>query len=445
MMKKILVVGAGESGVGTALLAKEKGFAVLVSDSGFIKQNFKQELNDSCIPFVENNSDIELLINIDILVKSPGVPSKAPLIVAAKNRNIEVISEIEFASRFTNSFLICITGSNGKTTTTSLIYDILSKAGLNVCVAGNIGKSFARCLSEKDYDYFVLEISSFQLDDICEFHPNIGVITNITPDHLERYEYKMENYIAAKMRLCENMTSDDSLIYCIDDKISNNEVCNLKPEIQKIAFSIKENLSEGAWVEDNEIKINIKNKTMSMMIENLALQGKHNTYNSMAAAVVARVLEIRKETIKESLSDFQNIEHRLEFVTKVHGISFINDSKATNVNSTWYALESMNHPVIWIAGGTDKGNDYTELIPLVKEKVKALICLGVDNTKLLKTFSSIVPVVYEAESMKDAVDSAYYLGEQDDVVLLSPACASFDLFTDYEDRGRVFKTVIREL
>lgn len=445
-MKKILILGAGESGIGAALLGRKLGYDVFVSDASKIKDCYKQELISAGIDFEEGSHSLNKLTGIDYLIKSPGIPQRIPVLREAEKQAVSIISETEFAAKYTKAKKIGVTGSNGKTTTASLIYHIMDKAGLDVCLAGNVGTSFARSLAERDYEYFVLELSSFQLDYMFEFHPMVSVITNITPDHLERYDNSMGLYSASKFRICHNQTSEDYLIYNADDTYTQKYMQNHSMSVKQIPFSISQSISgDGAWVKDNDFEIQINNSIMTMMIEHLALQGKHNLQNSMAAAVASRILDIRKESIKESLTDFQNIEHRLEFVTKVHGISFINDSKATNVNSTWYALESMNHPVIWVAGGTDKGNDYADLIPLVKEKVKAMICLGVDNSRLIETFADSVSEILETQSMKTAVERAYYMGSPGDVVLLSPSCASFDLFENFEDRGNKFKFAIREL
>jgi len=445
-MKRIFILGAGESGIGAALLAGKAGYDVFVSDASVIKPHYRQELVSAGIEFEEGSHTTDRLIGVDYLIKSPGIPPSVPIIREAEKRNVKVISETEFAAKFTDSIKICVTGSNGKTTTATLIYHILNNAGLDVCLAGNIGTSFARCLAERDYKYFVLELSSYQLDYMFDFKSDISVITNITPDHLDRYNQSMSEYATSKFRICQNQTDSDFLIYNADDNqiLKYLATHSLKPAA--IPVSINDELSgDHASVKELQFEIQLNNSIMTMMIETLALQGKHNLYNSMAAAVAARILEIKKDSIKESLADFQNIEHRLEMVTKVHGISFINDSKATNVNATWYALESMNHPVIWVAGGTDKGNEYDDLIPLVKDKVKAMICLGVDNKRLLETFSGVVPEIQETQSMKTAVERAYYMGSPGDVVLLSPACASFDLFENFEDRGNQFKYAIREL
>ena len=445
-MERLVVLGGAESGIGAAVLAQKKGFDVFVSDKGKIKEEYKSMLKLNKIKFEEEKHTEELILNADEIVKSPGIPDKSLIIKEALKREIPVVSEIEFASRYTDAKIIGITGTNGKTTATSLTYHILKNAGLNVGLGGNIGKSFALQVAENNYDYYVLELSSFQLDGMFKARLNIAVLLNITPDHLDRYEYEFENYIRSKFRIAQNQTSNDVFIYCKDDEITNKYINLNISEAKLIPFSIKETVEEGAFLEnESELIININNNPFSMSIHDLALQGKHNIYNSMAAGIAAKVLEIRKDIIRDSLSDFENIEHRLEFVTKVHGIDFINDSKATNVNSTWYALESMNIPVVWIVGGVDKGNDYNMLKDLVKEKVKAIICLGTENEKIHKAFSSIVPSIVDANSADEAVKRAYQLSKNGDVVLLSPACASFDMFENFEDRGRQFKKAVRSL
>ena len=445
-MNRLVVLGGAESGIGAAVLAKKNGFDVFVSDKGKIKDDYKSMLSLNKIKFEEEKHTEELILNADEIVKSPGINDKSSIIKVALKKGIPIISEIEFASRYTNAKIIGITGTNGKTTATSLTYHILKNAGLNVGLGGNIGKSFALQVAENNYDYYVLELSSFQLDGMFKTRLNIAVLLNITPDHLDRYEYEFENYIRSKFRIAQNQTSNDVFIYCKDDEITNKYINLNIIEAKLIPFSIKETVEEGAFLEnESELIININNNPISMSIHDLALQGKHNIYNSMAAGIAAKVLEIRKDIIRDSLSDFENIEHRLEFVTKVHGIDFINDSKATNVNSTWYALESMNSPVVWIVGGIDKGNDYNILKDLVKEKVKAIICLGTENEKIHKAFSGIVPSIVDASTADEAVKRSYQLAKNGDVVLLSPACASFDMFENFEDRGRQFKKAVRSL
>jgi UDP-N-acetylmuramoylalanine--D-glutamate ligase len=443
--KKIVVLGAAESGVGSAILAQKQGYDVFVSDFGAIAAKYKKELTDRNIRFEEGQHSQEIIFSANEVVKSPGIPEKAPIIVGLKERDIPVISEIEFAARFTDAKMICITGTNGKTTTTLLTYHILLKAGLNVGLGGNVGKSFARQVAEENYDYYVLELSSFQLDGCYEFKADVAILTNITPDHLDRYEYNLQNYVDSKFRITQNQGPADAFIYCVDDDVTMQEISKREFKMQCFPFSIKQKEGMSAYTENNNLIIQTHNQTLTMSIQELALQGKHNLYNSMASGIASRILEIRKEVVRESFSDFENIEHRLEFVNSVHGIDFINDSKATNVNSTWYALESLQSPIIWIAGGVDKGNDYSMLTELVQNRVKALVCLGTDNKKLIKAFKEIVPVIVEASSADEAVQAAYRLGKKGDTVLLSPCCASFDLFENYEDRGRQFKAAVRSL
>jgi len=447
-MNRLVVLGGGESGVGTAVLAQKKGFDVFLSDKGSIKDKYKEVLLKYGIKWEEGQHTAELILNADEVVKSPGIPDKAELIKKLHNKNIPVISEIEFAGRYTTAKTICITGSNGKTTTTLLTYHILKNAGVNAVLAGNVGKSFAMLVAEEDkskVDYYVLELSSFQLDGMFSFRANIAILLNITPDHLDRYDYEMQNYVDSKFRIIQNQTEDDAFIYCIDDEIIKKELPKKNIKAQQYPISIQQKVEQGAClIENNQLSININNTNpLIMTIQELALQGKHNMYNSMASGVAAKLIGIRKNAIRESLSDFHNIEHRLEIVGNVHGIEFINDSKATNVNSTWYALESMNNPVILILGGVDKGNDYSILKDLVKQKVKAIICLGTNNEKIMRAFKGVVDTITEAKSAKDAVGQAYKLGKKGDTVLLSPACASFDLFEDYEDRGMQFKEAVR--
>ncbi len=441
----IAILGAGESGVGAAILAKSKGFEVFVSDLAIITDNYKAELNEHAIAWEENHHTEEKIITAKEIIKSPGIPDKAPLVKKAMELGIPVISEIEFASRYTSAFMIGITGSNGKTTTTLLTYEILKKAGFNVGLAGNVGKSFARQVATENFNFYVLELSSFQLDGMFRFTTDMAILMNITPDHLDRYEYKFENYVASKFRIIQNMNKNQQLIFCQDDEVVVQKLLELNPDIELLPFSIKEKVEHGAYLDGEQMVINYNNSNFTMGIQDLALQGKHNTYNSMAAAVAANVLKISKDTIRECLTNFQGVEHRLEPVISVHKIDFINDSKATNVNSSWYALESMKKPVVWIVGGIDKGNDYTLLLPMVKEKVKAIICLGVDNSKIHVAFDGKVKTIVDTHSMEDAVREAYRIGKSGDVVLLSPACASFDLFQNYEDRGRKFKQAVRNL
>ncbi len=443
-MKNIVILGAGESGVGSAILAKQKGFGVFVSDKGKISDKYKAELNQYDIEWEEERHSEERILEATEIIKSPGIPDKVPIIQKAIEKGIPIISEIEFAGRYTQAYTICITGSNGKTTTTLLIYDILKRAGLNVGLAGNIGNSFARQVALENYEYYVLELSSFQLDGMFTFKADIAIIMNITPDHLDRYDYDFTKYVDSKFRILQNQTQSQNLIFCADDEVITNKLKELNTSVQLIPFSLNEKVENGAYANDKEILFNYKNK-FNMLTDDLALQGKHNTHNSMAAGLSASILKIKKEHIRNSLTNFQCVEHRLEPVINVHKIQFINDSKATNVNSTWYALESMKQTVVWIAGGTDKGNDYSLLHDLAKEKVRALICLGTDNNALHKAFDKIIPTILDVTSMEDAVKSAYFLAQKEDVVLLSPACASFDLFENYEDRGRQFKAAVRNL
>jgi len=443
---QIAILGAGESGVGAAVLAKKNNFNVFVSDNGQIKQEYKNVLLQHDIKFEEGRHSNNLILDTDEVIKSPGIPDNSAVIQEIRKKGIPVISEIEFAARYTQAKKICITGSNGKTTTTLLTYHILKKAGYKVGLAGNVGNSFALQVAENDFDYYVLEISSFQLDGMYSFKADIAVLMNITPDHLDRYDNNFMNYADSKFRIVQNQTTADALIYCFDDDVIVTELAKRNVQSKLYPFSIQKSfVGEGAYIKEKELIINIKENITSMRLDELALQGKHNAYNSMAAGIASRLLEIRKETIKQCLSDFQNIEHRLERVANIHGIEFINDSKATNVNSTWYALESMQKPVIWIVGGLDKGNDYSLLKNLVKAKVKAIICLGIDNKKLYSAFADLVPTIEETQDIKEAVNMAYHLGVPDDVVLLSPACASFDLFENYKDRGNQFKTAVQML
>ncbi|MFM2284766.1 MAG: UDP-N-acetylmuramoyl-L-alanine--D-glutamate ligase [Bacteroidota bacterium] len=443
-LRHISILGAGESGTGAAILAKKQGWEVFVSDLGTIGDKYKAELNSAGVEFEEKQHTEARILQSEIIVKSPGIPDKAPLIVEAHKRGIQVISEIEFASWYTQAKTIAITGTNGKTTTTLLTYHILKNAGLNVGLAGNVGKSFARQVAENNFDYYVLELSSFQLDGMFKFKADIAVLLNITPDHLDRYDYDLNNYIFSKFRILQNMDENCTFIYCADDPIVSEAMKTRNDNVRMLPFSLQPLSGEGAFIQNDHIQFNIQPDPFNMSIFDLALQGKHNQYNSMAAGIAARVFEIRKDVVRESLMDFENIEHRLEFVAKVHGIEFINDSKATNVNSTWYALESMSNPVVWIVGGVDKGNDYTILEELVRARVKAIVCMGKDNAKIHKAFKGIVDIV-DAGSAIEAVKAAYLLGKKGDTVLLSPACASFDLFENYEDRGRQFKAAVREL
>lgn len=441
----LVVLGAQESGVGAAVLAQALGLPVFVSDAGMIKPHYRERLLAHGIAFEEGGHTAARVLEADEVIKSPGIPDTASLVRAAVERGIPVISEIEFASRYTDATIVGITGSNGKTTTTLLTGHILRKAGIDAAVGGNVGTSFAGLVAEGDHDCFVLELSSFQLDGIRDFRPHVAILTNITPDHLDRYAYRMENYVASKFRIAMNQHATDHFIYCADDPATLTGLATHAVHARRWPFSINTTLPLGGYLQDKTIHITTDQNPFSMSILELALQGRHNVYNSLAAGIAARVLEVRNDVIRESLSDFQNVEHRLERVATVHGIEFINDSKATNVNSTWYALESMEKPVIWVAGGTDKGNDYSELRDLVRQKVKAIICLGTDNSKLIAAFGDLVQHIVETRSAEQAVKAGYELSDPGDVVLLSPACASFDLFENYEDRGRKFKAAVRAL
>ncbi|MCB0806492.1 MAG: UDP-N-acetylmuramoyl-L-alanine--D-glutamate ligase [Bacteroidales bacterium] len=444
---KIVILGAGESGAGAALLAKKKGFEVFVSDKGIIKEKYKIVLSQADIQFEEGKHSESYILDADEVIKSPGIPDSVPMVRKIKEQGIPVISEIEFAGRYTHAKTICITGSNGKTTTTLLTWHMLNKAGLNVGLAGNVGKSFAWQVAENNFDYYVLEISSFQLDGMFDFKADIAVLLNITPDHLDRYAYDFQKYADSKFRITQNQTPNDAFIYCQDDPVIFKELKTRKDLAAKqYPFSINQQVTqEGAWIKNNNLIVNIKPNLMQMTLEKLALQGKHNLYNSMAAGIAGRILDIRKDIIKESLSDFQNVEHRLEHVARVHGVDFINDSKATNVNATWYALESMPNSVIWVAGGIDKGNDYSLLKKLVKEKVKAIICLGKENSNIINAFKNDVETIIETTDMDDVIKLGIHIGKMDDVVLLSPACASFDLFENFEERGNKFKESVKKL
>ncbi len=447
-MNQILVIlGAGESGTGAAILGKKQGWTVFVSDFGCIDETYKAELNQRGIEWEENQHSLERILQAQLVIKSPGIPDKAPVVMSLKEKNIPIISEIEFAGRYTDAMLIAISGTNGKTTTTSLTYRILKEAGLNVGLGGNIGKSFAWQVAENIFDYYVLEVSSFQLDgnDKIKFH--IACLTNITPDHLDRYDYNLDNYIDSKFRLTLNQTRNDYFIYCADDELTKRGLERHSNSISStlIPFSHDQTLDFGAYLSQQIIHIILEKTTYTMNTQDFNLRGRHNGYNSMAAAIMASLIDVRKENIRESLSNFQNLEHRLESVGKYNGVEYINDSKATNVNSTWYALESMDRPVIWIAGGVDKGNNYADLKPLVKEKVKLIICLGMDNRKIHQAFQSDVDMIINTTSAQEAVHVASRLAASNDVVLLSPACASFDLFENYEERGRLFKQAVKNL
>jgi len=445
MNNRLVILGGGESGVGTALLGKKEGWQVFLSDFGKIAETHKQVLIHHEIDWEEGRHSKEKIFAADVVMKSPGIPDTVALIVELKAKGISVISEIEFAEAYTSATIVGITGSNGKTTTAALTHFILKAGEMNVGLGGNIGKSFAALVSEEDYENYVLELSSFQLDGIEKFAPHIAVLTNLSPDHLDRYDYQYDKYIASKFRITKNQTENDFFIYDYEDEATEKWLSNHSIKAQKLPFSLLQELSEGAYIKDNNIIIKINNKQTIMPIASLGLQGQHNTKNAMAASMVATLLGIRKETIRQSLEDFQGVEHRLEKVLKINNVKYINDSKATNVNATFYALDSMQSPTVWIVGGVDKGNDYTELLPLVNENVKAIICLGTANDKIINTFGNIVDMLVETHSMQDAVQVAYRLAEKGDTVLLSPACASFDLFENYEDRGRQFKESVRNL
>ena len=442
---KIAVLGGGESGVGAAILAKKKGYKVFVSDNGTIAQKYKKVLLQNDIAFEEAKHSRAQIFDADLVMKSPGIPEKVEVVQDLITKGIPVISEIEFASRFTDATIVGITGSNGKTTTTLMTHHILKHSGLNVGVAGNVGDSFAWQVADHDHDNYVLELSSFQLDGIVDFAPHVAVITNISPDHLDRYDNNYEKYIASKFRITMNQKETDYLIYDANDKAITGWLETNKTKAQLLPFSINKKLERGAYIEENNIIIKIDSNRLKMGITALALQGKHNTKNAMASAMAATLLNVRSETLRESLESFESIEHRLEPVLKINGVQYINDSKATNVNATYYALESMKTDTIWIVGGVDKGNDYSELLPLVHEKVKAIICLGIDNRKIHEAFNNIVDLIVETQGAEEAVKVAYKIAGKGDNVLLSPACASFDLFENYEDRGRQFKAAVRQL
>jgi UDP-N-acetylmuramoylalanine--D-glutamate ligase len=442
---RLVVLGGGESGVGTAILGKKQGYDVFVSDFGKIKESYKEVLIINRIAWEEEQHTEDLILNADVVMKSPGIPEKSPIVKKLVAAGIKVISEIEFAKPFTEALTIGITGSNGKTTTTMLTHHLLKSAGLNVGLGGNIGKSFAWQVAENKYDAYVLELSSFQLDGIIEYRPDIAIITNISPDHLDRYEYKYQNYINSKFRITMNQTESDYLIYDADDEASTEWLKNNKTKAKLIPFSLTKSFDEGASINNNKMEIKINQEEFTMETEYIALEGKHNMKNAMAASSVAKLMQIRNATIRESLSNFQGVEHRLEKVLKIQNVQYINDSKATNVNATFFALDSMNVPTVWIVGGVDKGNDYSELMSLVREKVKAIICLGIDNRKIIEAFGNVVDIMVEVNNMNDAVKTAQRLTEKGDAVLLSPACASFDLFENYEDRGKQFKQAVHNL
>lgn len=445
MKKKITILGAGESGTGSAVLAQKQGFDVFVSDQGQVKDKYREVLEKYHIEWEEGKHSEKIILSADEVIKSPGIPEDAFLISKIREKGIRVISEIEFAGRYAGGTKICITGSNGKTTVTNLIYHILKKAGKNVAMTGNVGSSFAMAVAEGSYDYYVIELSSFQLDGMYDFKSDIAILMNITPDHLDRYGYKLQNYIDSKFRITQNQKKSDFLIFWEGDPIIKAELSKKLYGMTLLPFSDGKKEGMTAYLENNELIIDYPNKTKLMTIHELALKGRHNIYNSMAAAIAGKVLNIRKEVIRESLADFQGVEHRLEPVITVCGINFINDSKATNVNSTWYAIECMENDIVWIVGGIDKGNDYSELFPVVRKKVKAIVCLGKDNRKIVEAFKDKVATIVETTSMEEAVRSSYYLAKKGETVLLSPACASFDLFSNYEDRGRQFKQAVRNL
>jgi len=444
--ERIVILGAGESGTGAAILARSKGFDVFVSDAGKIKPFYRDLLDEYQVIYESGGHTERLIINATEVIKSPGIPESAPIIKLLRKKEVQIISEIEFAGRYTNAKKICVTGSNGKTTTTSLIHHMMRKAGLNVGMAGNVGRSFALQVATEAYDYYVLELSSFQLDGMYQFKADIAIMLNITPDHLDRYDYNFQNYVDSKFRVTQNLTEEEYFVFCSDDEITIKELEKIVTRAEQLPFAYQKKEHDVAWVEhDEELHIEFDDVDFSMSVQELALKGRHNTYNSMAAGIAGNVLKIRNDVIREALMDFQGVEHRLETVTKVHGINFINDSKATNVNSTWYALESVKGSTVWIVGGVDKGNDYSELYNLVENKVKAIVCLGKENDRVLKAFSGKVESIVESRNMEEAVKAAYYLARDGETVLLSPACASFDLFESFEDRGRQFKDAVRSL
>lgn len=444
-MSRIVVLGGGESGVGSAVLAKVKGFDVFLSDMGNISENYKAMLEKWEIPFEQGCHSEALILNADEVIKSPGIPSTAPMVRKIEERGINIISEIEFAGRYDSAKKVCITGSNGKTTTTSLIFHLLQQAGLNVGLGGNIGKSYAYQVATENHDIYVLELSSFQLDNVYDFKADIAIITNITPDHLDRYGHNMENYVKAKFRITRNMSSEDCFIFCSDDEITINHLNQIVVKAQKLPFTQKGEVEQGAFVQNDRMIIRYKDQECDMYLQELALGGRHNIYNSMAAAIAAKAMDIDNAAIREGLATFQAVEHRLEKVLSIKDVLYINDSKATNVDAAWYALECQTRPVVWIVGGTDKGNDYSSLRALAQEKVKAIICMGLDNKKIHDSFGDIVSEMHDVTSAQDAVQLASRLASSGDVVLLSPCCASFDLFKNYEDRGRQFKEAVRNL
>ncbi|WP_299160962.1 UDP-N-acetylmuramoyl-L-alanine--D-glutamate ligase [uncultured Tenacibaculum sp.] len=444
-MKRLVVLGGGESGVGTAILGKQKGFDVFVSDKGSITEKYKEVLLHNTIDFEENQHTESKILNADVVMKSPGIPDKVALIQKLNLKEVKVVSEIEFASEYTSATIVGITGSNGKTTTTILTHYLLKQGGLNVGVGGNIGDSFAKQIAEQNYEEYVLELSSFQLDGVENFNSHIAIITNISPDHLDRYDYDFEKYISSKFRITKNQTEKDFLIYDADDEAIRNWLKNNKVRAKLIPFSVEKELEYGAFLRQDKIIMKLNTEEILMNVSELTLQGKHNAKNAMAASMAARLLKVRKNTIAESLSDFEGVEHRLENVQKINGVQYINDSKATNVNAVFYALECMDSPTVWIVGGVDKGNDYADLMPLVREKVKAIVCLGLDNQKIIETFQDVVEVLVETAGAEEAVKVSHKIAKKGDTVLLSPACASFDLFDSYEDRGNKFKEAVKNL
>ena len=444
-MSRIVVLGGGESGVGSAVLAKVKGFDVFLSDMGKLSEKYSAMLKEWDIPFEQGQHTEDLILNADEVIKSPGIPETAPMVQKVLDKGIGVISEIEFAGRYDSAKKVCITGSNGKTTTTSLIYHLLQQAGLNVGLGGNIGKSYAYQVATEQHDIYVLELSSFQLDNVYDFKADIAIITNITPDHLDRYGYNMENYVKSKFRITRNMSSEDCFIFCSDDEITINHLNKIVVQAQKLPFTQKNEVEQGAFVKEDRMVVRYKEQECDMYLQELALGGKHNVYNSMAAALAAKAMDIDNQVIRDGLATFQAVEHRLENVLSIREVLYINDSKATNVDAAWYALECQTRPVIWIVGGTDKGNDYSTLVDLAREKVKAIICMGLDNAKIHAAFEGVVPQMHDVTSAQDAVKLADSLAVAGDVVLLSPCCASFDLFKNYEDRGKQFKEAVRNL
>lgn len=445
VMQRIVILGGGESGIGSAVLAHIKGFDVFLSDNGNIKEEGKEMLRQYAIAFEEGGHTPEKILNANEVIKSPGIPDTVPLLIAIREKGIPVISEIEFAGRYDNARKICITGSNGKTTTTSLIYFMLKNAGLNVGLAGNIGQSYAYQVATEKYDYYVLELSSFQLDGMFDFKADIAILMNITPDHLDRYDFQMQNYINSKFRITRNMKAEDCFIFCADDPVTTQELQKIVLKATMLPFSQEKEVVQGAYMQDNRMVVKYREDEYSIYLSELALAGKHNLYNSMAAAITANAMKIDKSVIRESLMNFRGVEHRMEKVLKIKNVLYVNDSKATNVNSSWYALDSMTTPVVWIAGGKDKGNDYTPLYDLVQEKVRVLICMGLHNEKLHEHFADKVDVIIDVQSAQDAVKNAYELSWPGETVLLSPCCASFDLFKNYEDRGNQFKEAVRNL